>query len=651
MVNRENPDFLSASTLKGDKVVNAAGEGIGKIEDIMLDLREGKVGYAVLSFGGFLGMGDKLFAIPWKALQLRLHDHEFLLDIPKETLENAEGFDKDNWPITTREWLSTIYGYYGYQPYWQTAVIGETERERMTRTKEASSRENPDFLSASTLKGDKVVNRAGNDIGKIEEIMLDLQSGNVAYVVVSHGGFLGIGNKLFAVPWQALQLRVHEHAFVLDVPKEILDKEEGFDKDNWPLHRETLSRTFTNYGYQPYWQIAAAEQPVVPTEMEQPVVSGGVVRETEKVVQTETTRVGVVETDEEIRARQERERLEGLRVTQEEKLSQLEKERMEREKQAQAERDRLAQLERDRIEVERQAEAERQRLAQLERELQEARRQEETERVARLEAELIEVRTQEETRRDRLSQLERECVEARKQAEAERERLAQLERERMEVERRAQEERDRLAQMERERTEIVTGVETRREMPDFLSATTIKSDRVVNTAGEDLGRIEELMIDLDNGRVAYAVLSFGGFLGMGDKLFAIPWQALTCNVHEHAFTLDISRDILENAEGFDKDRWPLTREELARTYTYYGYQPYWQREMAEQAGFARETELERMARAERERHEQIKTAEEKMAEQDKERFARMERTETDQEKKERLERERQIAERREQKYH
>ena len=122
MADRNNPDFLSASTLKGDKVVNAAGEDLGKIEELMFDLRDGRLAFAVLSFGGFLGMGDKLFAIPWQALRLKLHDHAFVFDVPKDTLEKAEGFDKDNWPITSREWLSTIYGYYGYQPYWQTGV-------------------------------------------------------------------------------------------------------------------------------------------------------------------------------------------------------------------------------------------------------------------------------------------------------------------------------------------------------------------------------------------------------------------------------------------------------------------------------------------------------------------------------------------------
>lgn len=258
MADRNNPDFLSTDTIKGDKVVNRAGEDLGKIEELMIDLQDGRVAYAVLSFGGLLGMGDKLFAIPWKAFSLRLHEHAFLLDIPKETLEKAEGFDKDNWPTTNREWLFTLYSYYGYKSYWQTAAVGQTgmmgdtESERTARTMSAA-RDNPEFLSAHTIKGDKVVNRAGDHIGKIDELMIDLQDGKVAYAVMSHGGILGIGSRLFAIPWQALTLRVHEHAFVLDVPEETFHKAESFDKDNWPLTREELSSTYTYYGYQSYW--------------------------------------------------------------------------------------------------------------------------------------------------------------------------------------------------------------------------------------------------------------------------------------------------------------------------------------------------------------------------------------------------------------
>ena len=265
MADRDNPDFLSAGTIKGDKVVNRAGEDLGKIEELMIDLQSGRIAYAVLSFGGFMGLGDKLFAIPWQALNLRPHEHSFLLDIPKDVLERAEGFEKDNWPLT-REELAGTYAYYGYQPYWQAAVAGQTrmpgevESERMARTETIASRDNPDFLSASTIKGDKVVNRAGENLGKIEELMIDLEERRVAYAALSFGGFLGLGSKLFAIPWQALQMKLHDHAILLDIPKDVLEKAEGFDKEHWPVTtREWLSTMYSYYGYQPYWQAQRIE--------------------------------------------------------------------------------------------------------------------------------------------------------------------------------------------------------------------------------------------------------------------------------------------------------------------------------------------------------------------------------------------------------
>ncbi len=133
-----------------------------------------------------------------------------------------------------------------------------------------------------------------------------------------------------------------------------------------------------------------------------------------------------------------------------------------------------------------------------------------------------------------------------------------------------------------------------RDNSNFLSASTLKGDRVVNRAGEDLGQVEDFMIDLKNGRIAYAVLSFGGFLGMGNRLFAIPWQALKLELYEHAFILDIDREVLENAEGFEKGKWPLTCEELSRVYIYYGYQPYWKKGVLEQTGIPEEISAEKL---------------------------------------------------------
>ncbi|CAH1386944.1 PRC-barrel domain-containing protein [Candidatus Nitrotoga sp. M5] len=105
--------LLSATSIIGDNVRNGAGEDLGKIEDLMVCTVNGSVKYAVLSFGGFLGMGDKLFAVPLETLTLNTAEKCFVMNVTKERLENAPGFDKDNWPDTASvEWQESISNYY-----------------------------------------------------------------------------------------------------------------------------------------------------------------------------------------------------------------------------------------------------------------------------------------------------------------------------------------------------------------------------------------------------------------------------------------------------------------------------------------------------------------------------------------------------------
>lgn len=120
VVGTETPPIMSASTMIGDKVVNPLREDLGDIEELMVDVGSGCIAYAVLSFGGFLGMGEKLFAIPWKALRLDTDRKRFVLDIDKQRLEDAPGFDKNNWPdLGSRDYGRQIHAYYGLQPYWE----------------------------------------------------------------------------------------------------------------------------------------------------------------------------------------------------------------------------------------------------------------------------------------------------------------------------------------------------------------------------------------------------------------------------------------------------------------------------------------------------------------------------------------------------
>lgn len=106
--------YISASTLNGNDVKNAQGESLGHVKDIMLDTENNRVSYYVLSFGGMLGVGDKLFAIPPETMKLNAKDKCFILNIDKDRLKNAEGFNKDQWPnMADPTFRSNLYQHYG----------------------------------------------------------------------------------------------------------------------------------------------------------------------------------------------------------------------------------------------------------------------------------------------------------------------------------------------------------------------------------------------------------------------------------------------------------------------------------------------------------------------------------------------------------
>jgi hypothetical protein len=111
--------LLGSSSLVGNEVVNRAHESVGDIKEFMLDTTSGKIEYAVLSFGSFLGMGEKLFAVPFRALTLDTENKCFILDVDKQRLKEAPGFDRDHWPdMADQIWARSVHHYYGteYQP-------------------------------------------------------------------------------------------------------------------------------------------------------------------------------------------------------------------------------------------------------------------------------------------------------------------------------------------------------------------------------------------------------------------------------------------------------------------------------------------------------------------------------------------------------
>ena len=100
--------FLTANSIIGDKVQNDEGEHLGHIKDIMLDIRVGKIEYYVIEFGGFLGIGEKFFAIPFHMLKVDPEHKLFRFNVKREVLEKAPGFDKHHWPETNEHKIAYV---------------------------------------------------------------------------------------------------------------------------------------------------------------------------------------------------------------------------------------------------------------------------------------------------------------------------------------------------------------------------------------------------------------------------------------------------------------------------------------------------------------------------------------------------------------
>ena len=111
---------VKASSIIGTDVVNPEGESLGDIKEVVIDPYTGRVAYAVVAFGGFLSMGEKLFAIPFSSFDYNTTTQNYSLDVSRERLEAAPGFDPAHWPsMADEKWNREMYRYYDRTPYWE----------------------------------------------------------------------------------------------------------------------------------------------------------------------------------------------------------------------------------------------------------------------------------------------------------------------------------------------------------------------------------------------------------------------------------------------------------------------------------------------------------------------------------------------------
>lgn len=262
---KEMPRVWLASDVIGMKVVAADGESLGKIEDIVVR-PSGDLSYAVLSFGGWLGMNDKLFALPWSVLRAaepdttkKDSDLSLILPVLKDRLKTAPGFDKKNWPNTANpDWAKDIDTFYA----------GDVN-PNSKRPVEAAMRTTFISWRASELKGTNVTTPAGEKLGDIKELAIDA-NGRVSYATVSVGGFLGMGDRVVAVPWDSLKFtlggeKADKKIITLASTKQQLGEAPEFKSGKAHAAEmcdpKWVGRVYAHYSCPVYWNSAPAAEP------------------------------------------------------------------------------------------------------------------------------------------------------------------------------------------------------------------------------------------------------------------------------------------------------------------------------------------------------------------------------------------------------
>ena len=272
--------FVPTNMLKEYDVVNKKGEAMGEVQTFVADMLFGRIAFAMVSFGGVFS-NDKWFAMPWETLKWSIENKKFILDKSKDVLKRATGIDKDKWlDQINLDFVAKSYTHFGVAPYWESSypknilsipkdrqVIGTNQ---MVTNIPGGEQKNTDsieeltrFVPTNLLKDYHVVNKKGEAMGEVQTFVADMLFGRIAFAMVSFGGVFS-NDKWFAMPWEVLKWSIENKNFILDMPKEVLEKATGMDKDNWldQINLDFVAKSYTHFGVAPYWEnsLPAKEQ-------------------------------------------------------------------------------------------------------------------------------------------------------------------------------------------------------------------------------------------------------------------------------------------------------------------------------------------------------------------------------------------------------
>lgn len=230
-------DRLSASVapakgsdLVGMKVEDKGQQRIGKVEDLAVDLQAGRVVHVIVSTGGFLAMGDRQVAVPPGGFGFNAGRKSLQLDITPDRLKSAPAFEAAQWT----DYYKSDRGQESDRYFSPDAANVSVSSRRTGVAGDGQARPTGLVQKATKVMGQPVSNLQDEKIGSVEDLVIDLPSGRVIAVIVSSGGFLGLGDALSVVPPAALRQNAANDGLRLDTTKEALTQAPRFKKGEWP---------------------------------------------------------------------------------------------------------------------------------------------------------------------------------------------------------------------------------------------------------------------------------------------------------------------------------------------------------------------------------------------------------------------------------
>ncbi|RZA30530.1 MAG: PRC-barrel domain containing protein [Proteobacteria bacterium] len=247
----------SVENLVGRKLRDPQGRNAGEIHSVMVDVQSGTAVYAVVESDGDFSLDGKYIAVPFSSLTLARSGDLMNVAVPIDKLSKAKRFGEDQIDDMTKpQEVASLYTYYAVpQPAGASAPAGTGGNLLMVR-RDTVMRMNAGRHVAGDVRGVTVNGQDGKELGEIDRIMVDTSTGRIAYLLLSQGGFLGMGENWVPVPAQALSWDGNANVFTLKAERANATQQAPLAKGDVPVQvrRTQLQSLYERFGVTPYWQ-------------------------------------------------------------------------------------------------------------------------------------------------------------------------------------------------------------------------------------------------------------------------------------------------------------------------------------------------------------------------------------------------------------